>query len=212
MKWFIFFVFLFCIPFVSATTLHGTVYNIDFDVVEDVIVEINSQPKQSMIASVGVYSFELNPGDYTLIANYYIGDELIASTTEEVSIIEEGDFVLDLILFPNFDDELVEDFDFDDNDGSNNYIYWIIGALILVILLFFYIKKKKPKEKKFDRDEADDVLEFIKKSDGRTTQKEIRKNLGLGEAKTSLIISELVHDKKIRRIKKGRGNIIILNK
>ncbi|MBT3690980.1 hypothetical protein HOG16_01920 [Candidatus Woesearchaeota archaeon] len=212
MKWFIFFVFLFCIPFVSATTLHGTVYNIDFDVVEDVIVEINSQPKQSMIASGGVYSFELNPGDYTLIANYYIGDELIASTTEEVSIIEEGDFVLDLILFPNFDDELVEDFDFDDNDGSNNYIYWIIGALILVILLFFYIKKKKPKEKKFDRDEADDVLEFIKKSDGRTTQKEIRKNLGLGEAKTSLIISELVHDKKIRRIKKGRGNIIILNK
>jgi len=55
-------------------------------------------------------------------------------------------------------------------------------------------------------------LKFIKKEGGRTTQKEIRKNIGLGEAKVSLIITELEHKKKVKRIKKGRGNIIILNK
>ena len=56
------------------------------------------------------------------------------------------------------------------------------------------------------------VLEVIKKNDGRITQKEIRKQLSLSEAKISLVISQLESEKKIKKIKKGRGNIIILNK
>lgn len=205
------FVVLLVPVFVSAATLHGTVYDLDFDVVENAIVEINSNPAQSIIAVNGEYSFELNSGEYVLEAKYYIGQTLVSSVSEEVSIVEEGDYVLDLILFPNLDEEIVDDFDFDD-EGTNNY-YWVVAVvLLLAVLYFLYMKKKKPKKKKFDRDEADDVLEFIKKEGGRTTQKEIRKNLGLGEAKMSLIIAELEHKKVVKRIKKGRGNIIILNK
>ncbi len=205
------FVILLVPVFASAATLHGTVYDLDFEVVENAVVEINSNPLQSMIAVNGDYSFELNEGDYILEAKYYIGQTLVSSVSEEVSIVEDGDYVLDLILFPNLDEEIVDDFDFDDEETRTSLTYWMIGLAVFFIL-FVLFRYKKPKKKKFDRDEADDVLEFIKKEGGRTTQKEIRKNLGFGEAKMSLIIAELEHKKVVKRIKKGRGNIIILNK
>ena len=52
------------------------------------------------------------------------------------------------------------------------------------------------------------VLEIIKK-DKRVTQKDVRKAIPLSEAKISLIISDLESQGKIRKIKKGRGNILI---
>jgi len=55
-------------------------------------------------------------------------------------------------------------------------------------------------------------MDIIKKEDGRTTQKEIRKQLPLSEAKVSLIITELEEKGVVKKIKKGRGNVIILNK
>jgi uncharacterized membrane protein len=210
MKGLLFLILLLCVPFVSAATLHGTVYDFDFDVVENTIIEVNSQPKQSMIAIDGTYSFELNPGEYTLEAKYIVGDSLISSVSEEINIVDEGDYVLDLILFPNLDDELVEDFEFDEAETNNSLIY--LAIFLIIIIIFFIFLKKKPKKRDLDKDEAEDVLKFIKKEGGRTTQKEIRKNIGLGEAKVSLIITELEHKKKVKRIKKGRGNIIILNK
>jgi uncharacterized membrane protein len=59
-------------------------------------------------------------------------------------------------------------------------------------------------------DLAKDVLDFIKKENGRTTQKDIRKHFPSSEAKISLIISELEDNGIVKRIKKGRGNIIVL--
>ena len=44
------------------------------------------------------------------------------------------------------------------------------------------------------------------------TQKEIRKHFAMGEAKISLLITELEALNKIKKIKKGRSNVIILNK
>jgi len=51
----------------------------------------------------------------------------------------------------------------------------------------------------------------LKKEGGRMTQKEIRKHINLSEAKISLVIAELEDSGKIKKIKKGRGNILILN-
>ncbi len=58
----------------------------------------------------------------------------------------------------------------------------------------------------------DGVLKVIKQSGGRTTQKDIRKKIPLSEAKISLMITELEHKGIVERIKKGRGNIIIMKK
>jgi len=66
----------------------------------------------------------------------------------------------------------------------------------------------KPIKAAADDDPKAVVLNLIMK-EKRTTQKEIRKQVPLSEAKISLIISELESEQKIRKIKKGRGNILI---
>ncbi|MBN2458300.1 hypothetical protein JXB31_04180 [Candidatus Woesearchaeota archaeon] len=57
---------------------------------------------------------------------------------------------------------------------------------------------------------AQAVLNILKK-EKRITQKEIRKQLPDSEAKISLVISEFESKGIIKKIKKGRGNIIIYN-
>ncbi|MDO8480249.1 MAG: hypothetical protein Q7S65_00370 [Nanoarchaeota archaeon] len=54
------------------------------------------------------------------------------------------------------------------------------------------------------------VLRIIKEEGGRATQKDIRRRLPLSEAKVSLMITELEAKGKVQKIKKGRGNIIVL--
>ncbi|MBD3260043.1 hypothetical protein GF371_05465 [Candidatus Woesearchaeota archaeon] len=71
--------------------------------------------------------------------------------------------------------------------------------------------KKQEKESKTE-DDADKILSFIKQEGGRTTQLDIRKRYpSYSEAKISLIIADLEEQGKIKKIKKGRGNIIIAN-
>ena len=50
----------------------------------------------------------------------------------------------------------------------------------------------------------------MKQKHKRTTQKEIRKIIPLSEAKISLMITDLESRDLIKKVKKGRGNIIIL--
>ncbi|HIH32537.1 TPA: winged helix-turn-helix transcriptional regulator [Candidatus Woesearchaeota archaeon] len=52
-----------------------------------------------------------------------------------------------------------------------------------------------------------DILNIVKKN-SPMTQRELRKQIPLSEAKISLIVAELEHDGKIKKIKKGRGNIL----
>jgi uncharacterized membrane protein len=58
--------------------------------------------------------------------------------------------------------------------------------------------------------DLDVVLNIIKEEGGRATQRDIRKRLPLSEAKVSLMISELEAKGKVEKIKKGRGNIVVL--
>lgn len=57
------------------------------------------------------------------------------------------------------------------------------------------------------------ALEIIKKHDGRITQKEMRKEMmDLSESKVSLIITELEHKGRVEKVKRGRGNVILLKR
>ncbi|MEK6827817.1 MAG: hypothetical protein AABX78_00550, partial [Nanoarchaeota archaeon] len=67
-------------------------------------------------------------------------------------------------------------------------------------------------EEKYGDNDLEHLIKIIKKEDGRTTQKDIRKQIPLSEAKISLMIAELEHKGIIEKIKKGRGNIIILKR
>ena len=69
------------------------------------------------------------------------------------------------------------------------------------------LNENSKKEEEMDED-LNNIYNIIKK-EKRITQKELRKNSSLSEAKISLIITQLEKENKIQKIKKGRINIII---
>ncbi|AKB74754.1 hypothetical protein MSLAZ_1493 [Methanosarcina lacustris Z-7289] len=93
----------------STSTIHGEVYGWDtFEPLENAVVEVNSTPVQSMVAKYGLYSFELEPGDYLLKASYYQNSTLIYSAEKTVKIVGEGSYVFDLLLLPVYSEELMD--------------------------------------------------------------------------------------------------------
>src|SRR3989338_7106188 len=99
-------IFLSLVSIASAATVYGTVYNLLLESQTNAIVEVNSEPKQTFIAKNGEYSFNLPKGEYTITAKYMEDGELLSAAFQNVSIVDNGDFVLDLILF----DATYEDF------------------------------------------------------------------------------------------------------
>jgi len=119
-----------------------------------------------------------------------------------------------------------------------SYFIAVIIVVLLIVLIFgaliFYFRGKKrimkpvipepdeipiePPEntakpiENLDRELPDDLRELydlIMKKGGRTTQKEIRKDYKYGEAKVSLMLADLEDRGFVKKIKKGRSNIII---
>lgn len=99
--------FLFVIPFLmtasASATIHGVVYEWNtFQPLENVIVDVNSTPSQSMVCKYGSYSFELPQGYYKIAASYYEDSILTYYAEDFVNITDEGSYVLDLLLFPAY--------------------------------------------------------------------------------------------------------------
>jgi uncharacterized membrane protein len=61
-------------------------------------------------------------------------------------------------------------------------------------------------------DDLREVIRIIEKNGGRITQLDLRKALPYSEAKVSLMITDLENRGIVKKIKKGRGNVIILNR
>lgn len=217
----------------SAAVIEGKVYDFELNEVSGVKVEINTIPKQVLVSADGSYSFNLGPGSYKIIATYIAEDLKIE---EHVNILDQGTYNLDLILLPDLDieEEILDEVS--EIDVSSSYFEEEVNtlgrlaiAVLLVILtavvIFIWFKfksrteeirkevDKKVAEKKIPAvsNELDELIKFIKKEGGRTTQKDIRTNFPQSEAKISLMIAELEDKGIIKKIKKGRGNIIVLN-
>lgn len=227
----------------NAATIQGKVYGPDLELAKRAIVEINSTPKQSIVAIDGTYSFVVPQGTYEIEA-FFTTEGVLIYDKEILTVPEEGSFTLDLILFETTN---IEDIEFDESElkmiedllKTRQKTNWslIIGAIaiIIVIVVAIYlflrmIKKQKSKvikrkkrrpfkarrieEKLEEKPTGDEVMKRtleILKRERRVTQKDIRKELGISEAKASLIIADLEAQGKVRKIKRGRGNIIILS-
>ena len=230
--WVYFLMMLLVINLTNAAVIYGTVYDLSLKKLDTARVEINTLPKQFMIAQNGSYSFNVPYGAYTIKAQLMQRSDLIASAEENITIRQDGNYVLDIILFPNVE-EGIEDIDIDVNGdiveagkSKNSIAVGIIALLAMVVIIFglYYFKKMKKPEKESVKDEGEKIeerhedddlgqlIKIIKQEGGRTTQKDIRKQIPLSEAKISLMIAELEHKGVIEKIKKGRGNIIILKK
>ena len=188
--------------FSQAATIEGGLYDLSLKNLKNVIVEINTFPKQRVIAVNGYYKFESVPlGNYTILA-YTKDKELTAK--EEITILQEGTYRVDLFLLPEIPTK---------EEKSYSWLAWIIGLMMVIILVAIFAtrKKQKPKhEKKELKEDLQELVKLIKKLGSRTTQKELVKQTGLSEAKISLMLTELEDLGKIKRIKKGRTNVVVL--
>jgi len=224
----IIFTFLLILPSVYSATIQGDVYDLELNKLTDVIIEINSEPKQTFVAKNSTYLFDVPIGNYIITARQRSQDLI---TQELVKVKDNGNYNIDLILMPSFEIEQellnsTEESELDEFIEENNdyqYVYQIILALFIICFLIvagFYVNRKLKLKRRDQKEvnknnEKEDILtkkliEFIKKQDGRVTQKDIRKQFTYSEAKISLIITELESKGVIKKIKKGRGNIIIL--
>jgi uncharacterized membrane protein len=220
---FIALVFLINMNVALGATLHGIIYDTSLNTLEDVVVEVNSVPKQTYVSKDGSYSFTLPAGDYVIKATYHSkADRFVAE--EELTIKDDGDYVVDLILFPDISEEAellnenvdIAGIDFEEK-ADNLWLYILAIAMIILAVFWIVYSKKKSVAKEEEAvkeltDEAGKIIDFIKRNDGRVTQKEIRKNFAASEAKISLMVSELERRGKIKKIETSKGNIIILKK
>jgi uncharacterized membrane protein len=230
---------LLLISLASAATLKGTIYDSNLDVAKDSLIEINTNPTQKFLAKEGDYLFEVPQGEYIIKVT-----KGFFSTSEQLTVSNEGEFVYDLFLLEDFseEDELWQDTnlqffnEIEEKEKNSGYAWWryLIAIVLILYLAYRLLKTRKKygrlkdfrknfvKEKKKTVEEhkeeiasepgyLDRTLEIIKKHDGRISQKHLRKEmLDLSEAKISLILTELEHKDKIEKVKKGRGNVIIL--
>ncbi|MBT3465399.1 hypothetical protein HOD20_06045 [archaeon] len=214
-------------PIVFSAKITGTVYDLSLDKVNNAIVFVDSSPQQRIVATDGIYSFNLPIGNYEIKVDSTI-DGTYYSAKENVEIIDDGEYTLDLFLYPDLieNDELYDDSNIDIPEiniekKKNNSINLLISLVFLIVIMIYFMthkKKKKSKEKKPESypadspldDDLQEIIYLLQKNGGRMTQKEIRKSFALSEAKISMMITELIHLEQVKKIKKGRGNIIVL--
>ena len=92
----------------STATISGKVYSWDtFEPLENAVVQVNSTPSQSMVAKLGIYSFDLEPGYYLITASYYQNSTLIYSAEESIEVKGEGNYNVDLLLLPVYSEEFM---------------------------------------------------------------------------------------------------------
>ncbi len=228
---------LILLSFVTAATLKGTIYNSQLNIETDVLLEINSEPIQKYLAKDGTYQFSLSPGNYTLTAqknDIEIAEQIFITKdgTYLLDLFLLPDSQEEQDLWNDIQEEpLIEPLD--DKPTSNLWRYIIIGIIILALLArIIYMRKKygslsvfrrriraeaqkteTQHKQELEKEPAyiEKAIQIIRQHDGRITQKELRKEmLYLSEAKVSLIITELEHKQLVEKIKKGRGNVIIL--
>lgn len=233
---------------VFAAEIHGDIYDLSLNKKGNVVVEINTAPKQFYVSKSGAYSFKVPIGSYTVKAEHYDRGLLISSASENITTKDDGDYILDLILFPVIDEEELLEDQIKPDEERNINLFLISAIIIILIIISFltYSKKKKKRKQKSHKEEftlkfsgekeepsieykiehtgheeeykpesteddiAKKIIEIIKEEGGRTTQKHIRRKIPFSEAKISLAITELEAKNKIQKIKKGRGNVIII--
>jgi uncharacterized membrane protein len=215
-----------------------------------------------------------------LVATAGAGTPDEVTATENISVTDSGDRIIDLILFPSGSlDDLTG---FTENNAtptlppeenptllpnpteqpaSGDFALWLGGGAILLaivaivagLVLLRMLRPKKtavppvedgpvrpetapsvpepvePMEEKKEAalppqplqptvqnlllpEDCRQVLSIIEKNDGRITQLDLRKMLPYSEAKVSLIVSDLESRGLVKKIKKGRGNVLILNR
>lgn len=144
----------------SAAHIEGNLYEYgSYKQVENIILYINSTPVQSTVAKNGTYLFDVPPGIYKINASYYNdNNELAYYAEEDINIINNGNFSLDIIVFPSVSSTLgnnsIKSSNFNESNIANfydffslSYIYFILLSLLTAIVFYIIFKKMHSKSK-----------------------------------------------------------------
>ncbi len=220
----------------NVATVHGTVYDLwTFTPLENVVVKAYSDStlRQQIVATDGTYSLSLPPGNYTVKAEYYSGSVVVYDAEENITLQENDNLTLDLIMFPTFEEnELPENYDIlpeeEEGAGIGAELPWLVLVVVVIIVvvgvIIFYNRKILGLMREAEEEttppapvrvvglpeDLNEVLDVIKESGGRINQVKLRRKLPYSEAKVSLMITDLEDRGLVRKIKKGRGNIVVL--
>ncbi|MBI5389909.1 hypothetical protein HZB02_00285 [Candidatus Woesearchaeota archaeon] len=221
--------FIMLIANASAAEISGDVYDFSLEKIT-AIISINTTPVQRVVAH-GSYHFAVKPGSYAIVAEHVEHEELIASSSDLIRVGDDGNYTLDLILLPNIEGK-EPSLDAQPKTtflSKNATLLIAIGmltiALIIGFLTYRFHQKKKQAvrslNKKMQKPELTStqvidplpqrLLEIIHAAEGRITQRDLRKQLPqYSEAKISLALTELEAAGNVKKIKKGRGNVIVV--
>ncbi|MFP4523885.1 MAG: carboxypeptidase regulatory-like domain-containing protein [Candidatus Woesearchaeota archaeon] len=206
----------------SAATITGTVYDYSLEPVPGAIVTVNTTPEQTLVARDGTYKLHLPAGTYNLSVNKATGGGLKQHHTTTITVSEEGEYTYDLILFPETEaiETPREGFLEDDEETpeeeapafkAEHALLILIGLALIGVGGYRYLRRKKKREEEAADPFAEKILQHIKR-EKTISQKDLRKHYAESEAAISTALARLEAEGRIRKVKRGRGNILIYQK
>lgn len=218
-------------PGALGAQISGTAYTENLQPAQYATLTINTTPQQRIVLTNGTYNITVPKGSYLLRAAYKSGqrqyEDAIVAT-----VVDQGTYVYDLILFRTNDNNTeaelpdLEDLSVPDTPQSQESNSGVRTALLILLLLglvsgavflsgrqWWHRKKKVDAHQKSQPPIGEDlqqILTFLRQEGGRATQKELRRVIPCSEAKMSMMLADLENQGLIRRIRKGRANVIVL--
>jgi len=190
--------------------VYGDIYSQNLEKINKTMIRVEGSFSYALVTDRGNYSFFLQPGDYTIHASSFDEAGTLVLFCEEKIAVGDSDQRLDLVLKP----------------ADNLWYLPYLAALVLVGAVFVWANRywggrvppakdeqreapvlKPPQSYVLDED-AKKVLSLLESFENRATQKDLKDALGFSDAKLSLILSELESMGKIKRFKRGRGNVV----
>jgi len=226
---------LLTITLLYSTTITGNIINGDsLEKMGNTLITIENDNGAIIVQKFfnNEYLVNVPSGAYLMRAYHYCNGTVDYYNQYNVQVTQEQ-MNFDIVLLPYELAQLIPDYTppplADEKKvnkielGNEIIIYFVVIAVIIGAFYFMYIKRKTITEKIAEKEtsseteqthELDDdckkALEIIKGNEGRMVQKELREIMNFSETKMSLMISELEACGKIKRIKKGRENILKL--
>lgn len=225
---------LLIITLLYSTTITGKILNGDsLESMNNVLITLENSDGSLIVQKFFNKEYALNvpSGSYLLRAYHYFNGTVDYYNQYKMQINQEQ-MSFDVVLLPYELAQMIPDYTPPPLANENNIlkvsglpIEYIAAAVLLMGLIYFlYFKSKKSDENIKDAEqvslaevaEPDEdckkVLEIIQNNEGRIVQKELREIMNFSETKMSLVVAELEACGKIKRIKKGRENILKLVK
>lgn len=215
---------------IGFCALFGDIYEGDnLTKIDQVLLKIEGGANTQFLTSKN-YSINIPNGTYKITATHFRDGKIDYITKEEINF-DGGERKFDLVLIPvelyqltpvtNESNNQPTPKPVEEKQPNNELIYLAVGGVLLIAAgIIWKLKNKSPRgQANADIEnntplnkELREMINIINENSGTMYQKELREILNYSEAKMSISISELEKRGQIKRVRKGRDNLISIIK